>query len=225
MYMYMYIDRRVLTIYRSTEADKRFYCEEIVNVEKARKWAALKARKARQRANKADRKYDRDLPYRGVSVASFTDDEEDERILTEFMRFKEEQAIAREKQRQEEQLALLRVEEDARREAEKEERNVIEIMGVAKYKDALKRRLAERESRNSATKEALRAELERLNFPSNQMQLILDNINVAVNDDTESVIALHGLGHDLTANAHSPAPNSNSNSKPGSNKPKRKLRW
>ncbi|OAX78553.1 hypothetical protein ACJ72_07139 [Emergomyces africanus] len=215
----------VMAISASTEADKKFYCAEIVNVEKTRKWAALKARKARQRARKADRKGDRVSLYRDASVASFSDDEEDERILSEFMQFKEEQAITQEKQRQDERLALLRLKEDARREAEAKERNEIETMGVVKYKEALKRQLAKQESRNSATKEALRAELERLNFPSTQMQSILDNINVATNDDTDSDISLHGLGHDLTANAHSPASQPNSNGMFGSTKSKRKFRW
>ncbi|OJD25283.1 hypothetical protein ACJ73_03354 [Blastomyces percursus] len=148
-----------MAISASTEADKRFYCEEIVNVEKTRKCATMKARKARQRAIKADRK----------------EHYEDERILAKFMDFKEEQVIAWERQRQEEQLALLRVREDAMREAEEKERKAIEALGVAK---------AERESRNSATKKALRAELERLKFPSTQMKSILDHIHVDVNDDT-----------------------------------------
>ncbi|OAT07805.1 hypothetical protein BDBG_03834 [Blastomyces gilchristii SLH14081] len=196
----------VMAISASTEADKMFYCAEIVNVEKTRKWAAMKASKARQRAIKADRKGDRESPYRGA------EDVVDERILTEFMDFKEEQAIAWERKRQEEQLALLRVREDAKREAEEKERKAIET-------------LAERESRNSATKEALRVELERLNFSSTQMKSILDNIHVDVNDDTQSVIALRTLGHDLTTIDHSSDRNPTSNSKLGSNKSNRKPRW
>ncbi|KLJ06456.1 hypothetical protein EMPG_10132 [Blastomyces silverae] len=215
----------VMAISASNEADKRFYLAEIVNVEKTRKWAAMKARKARQRAIKADRKGDRESPYRGASVASFTEDDEDEQILAEFMDFKEEQAIALERQRQEEQLALRRVQADARREAEEKERKAIEALGVAKYKEALKQQIAERESRNSATREALRAELERLNFPSNQMNSILDNINVDVDDDTQSVLALRALGHDLTTSDHSPDPYPTSNGKLGSNKSNRKPRW
>ncbi|PGH06132.1 hypothetical protein GX51_02519 [Blastomyces parvus] len=215
----------VMAISASTEADKRFYCAEIVNVEKTRKWSAMKARKARQRAIKADRKGDRESPYRGASVVSFTEDDEDERILSEFMDFKEEQAIALERQRQEEKLALLRVREDAKREAEEKERKAIEALGVAKYKEALKKQMAERESRNSATREALRAELERLNFPSNQMKSILDNIHVDVDDDTQSVLALRALGHDITTSDHSPDPNPTGNGKLGNNKSNRKPRW
>ncbi|ODH48985.1 hypothetical protein GX48_04918 [Paracoccidioides brasiliensis] len=189
----------VMAIGASNKTEKMYYYAEIVNTEKTRKWAAQKALNARLRAKNAGRKGGKYSVSHSGSLASFTDEGgEDENLRFEFVRFKEEQALALLKRRREEEAALTLAKKEAKREAEEEERKRIETTGIMKYKEALKLRQAERDSRIAATKEALRTELERLNFPSDKIQSILGNIHLTTNDDSDSIIGFPGLESDST---------------------------
>ncbi|EEH36254.2 hypothetical protein PAAG_00577 [Paracoccidioides lutzii Pb01] len=216
----------VMAIGASNKTEKMYYYAEIVNTEKTRKWAAQKARNARLRAKNAGPKGGKYSVSHSGSLASFTNNGEDKNLRFKFVRFKEEQALALLKRRREEEAFLALAKEEAKREAEEEERKRIKMTGIMKYKEALKLRQAERESHIAATKEALRTELERLNFPSDKIQSILGNIHLTANDDNDSIIGFPGLESDSTTNVVlQTLSNLSGNSKSVSRKSKRNSIW
>lgn len=150
---------------------------DIPGLQRTRDWAAKRSKQARQRAEGQYRRQ----PVRERRETYMMDNEPE--LLQKFIEFEERRARDEEDQKARDRVALMQLEEDKKKTAQKKEQEHFERNAVERYKDEQ----AKIETRNNEKKESFGKELERLGFSHEQIESIFESPNLSFNEANGSL--------------------------------------